>query len=140
VKFTIKMKQDIEFPNVEGVKIAIVKDINELNETTWVVYLLNRNDIALSNVFVTSKGYGEKDGEEQKTSVLRYSYEEVAANEIQLIELIFPDVFHLNNEYWVSYSIGRKMYDKKFIFLPDSITDAHLIEIVPLGKMGILHE
>jgi hypothetical protein len=51
-----------------------------------------------------------------------------------------PDVFHLNNEFWVSYFIGKQIYDKKFIFVPDSIIEDNLIQISPLGLEGVLHE
>jgi 16S rRNA (adenine1518-N6/adenine1519-N6)-dimethyltransferase len=57
-----------------------------------------------------------------------------------VVEPIMPEVFHLYNEYWVSYFIGSQIYDKKFIFVPDSIVDAHLIHIESLGLRGVLHE
>ena len=37
------MKKDIEFPVVEGIKIAIARNINEENEAEWNVYLINRS-------------------------------------------------------------------------------------------------
>ena len=54
--------------------------------------------------------------------------------------MITPDVFHLNNEYWVSYYIGNQIFDKKFIFVPDSIREENLILIENLNLKGILHE
>src|SRR4030095_12386741 len=42
------------------------------------------------------------------------------------IETIIRDVFGLNNEYWVSFYIGKDIYDKKYIFLPESIREEHL--------------
>ena len=50
-----------------------------------------------------------------------------------------PDVFHLNNEYWVSYFIGKQIFDKKFIFVPDSIIEKNIVTIPALGLEGILH-
>jgi len=48
--------------------------------------------------------------------------------------------FHLYSEYWVSYYIDGQIYDKKFIFVPDSITEENLIPIAQLGMEGILHD
>lgn len=135
------MKKDIEFPNVEGVKIAIARKVNEYNEVEWDVYLINRLAVALETVFVNSRGYGfEPDGKEIKTSHLRHFYKEIPAKEIIKVEMISPEVFHLNNEFWVSYYIGNQIFDKKFIFVPESICEENLIHIHQLDLKGILHE
>jgi len=55
------------------------------------------------------------------------------------VETIMPDVFHLNNEYWVSFYVESKIFDKKFIFVPDSIVEENLQPIVELGLDGVLH-
>ena len=36
--------------------------------------------------------------------------------------------------------IGDQIFDKKFIFVPDSIVDENLISVPTLGLEGILHE
>jgi hypothetical protein len=56
-----------------------------------------------------------------------------------LIEPIDSAVFHLNNEYWVSYYIGSQIYDKKFVFVPDTICDENLTFIKILEREGVLH-
>ena len=89
---------------------------------------------------VTSKGYGKKDGEEQKTSILRHMIPTINAGEYALIEPIDPNVFHLNNEYWVSFFIDNQLYDKKYIFVPDSIIEDNLVPIRELGLKGVLHQ
>lgn len=134
------MKKDIPFLPVEGVKIAVVKKHDPKAAFDWVVYLLNENAVPISNVFVTSRGYGFKGEEQQKTSTLRHVIGEVSANDYALIESIDPGVFHLNNEYWVSYYINGQVYDKKFIFVPDSITEANMSQIQRLDLAGVLHE
>lgn len=133
------MKQDIDFPKVEGVKLAIAREKNEIQEYDWYVYLLNYNDFTLNNILITSKGYGEKDGEQQKTSTLRHLIENLDANTFTKVEKIEPAVFHLVNEYWLSYYIDRKIYDKKFLFLPDTIIESNLIMLDMLELEGILH-
>jgi len=134
------MKKDIPFLPVEGVTMAVAQEKNEVGETIWNVYLLNRNSYNLSNVLVTSKGYGSKfDGERQQTSVLRHHIPELEANEVAMIEMIDPSVFHLYNEYWVSYFVNEQVFDKKFIFVPESIIEENLIFIPQLSLKGILH-
>ena len=135
------MKKDIAFPVVEGIKITIARNINEDNEAEWDVYLINRSTTNIDTVLVTSRGYGfDKNGEPIKTSELRHFHKHCGAGEIIKIEMITPDVFHLNNEYWVSYYIGNQIFDKKFIFVPDSIREENLILIENLNLEGVLHE
>jgi hypothetical protein len=131
------MKKDIPFPPVENVLIAIAKDDVD---SFWKVYILNRNKFDLKDVFIRSKGYGILDGDEQKTSVLRHHFPVLASMEYALIEPIDPGVFHLNNEYWISYFVDGQIFDKKFIFVPDSITDSNLSFIPELNTQGVLHK
>ncbi len=133
------MKKDINFDPVRNVFVTIVIDNNDINDPEWKVYIVNRNDEKLENLMITSRGYGKKGNEEQKTSTLRHAIPFLDPNEYALIEPIQPEVFHLNNEYWVSYYINGKVYDKKFIFVPDTIKEENLVTIQELGKQGILH-
>ncbi|MGV3559737.1 hypothetical protein [Larkinella arboricola] len=136
------MKRDISFLPVEGVQVVIARKLTELNQYDWQVFLINQNDVAIRNVFVTSKGYGFSDQTQQQsqiTSTLRHYFEGLQPGEHVVVETIMPDVFHLNNQYWVSYYIGDQIFDKKFIFVPDSITEQNLIQIQELGLEGILH-
>ncbi len=128
------MKKDIQFLPVKDVFFTVAKEQEE-----WKVYLINRGTDLLENVMITSKGYGEKDGEEQKTSVLRHSIPKLEAGEHALIEPIDPQVFHLNNEYWLSFFIGTQVYDKKYIFVPDSISENNLSFIPEINLRGIIH-
>ena len=132
------MKNDINFDPVVGVSVAIAAT-NEAGAISWHVYLLNQNNDYLNNVLITSKGYGQQAGEEVKTSVLRYLFEQVPPRSFVTIEPIDPGIFHLYNEYWVSYYLDQKIYDKKFIFVPDSVVEANLIYISMLDRRGVLH-
>lgn len=133
------MKKDIKKPEVKNVTVAIAKKTNELNVDEWSVYLINQNNFKIENTLVASTGYGETAGEIQKTSTLRHSLQTIEAHSAVLIEPINEDIFHLNNEYWVSYYVDDTLYDKKFIFLPDSIKDENLTYIKELDTKGILH-
>ncbi len=133
------MKKDIEFPQVEGVFVIIAKETNELNETGWYVHLINRNPFPLENVFVTSKGYGTLNDEKQETSVLRHHFPQIHEQSTVLIEPIDTSVFHLNNQYWVSYYAKGQLFDKKYIFLPDSIIEENLTTIPEFESPVVLH-
>lgn len=131
------MINDIEFPEVKNVTLAVIRE--EEDGSPWKVYLINKNQFPIENTLVASKGYGTKEGEQQKTSVLRHFLETVPANQSALIEPIDPGVFHLNNEYWVSYYVGNAIYDKRFLFVPDTICEDNLTFIKELDKQGVLH-
>jgi hypothetical protein len=133
------MKKDIEIPEVINVTVAIVREKTLFDTYDWKVYLINNNNVQLENTLVSSTGYGEKDGKQQKTSTLRHFLETVPAKGSALVEPIDENVFHLNNEYWVSYYIGSQIYDKKFVFVPESINEGNLIFIKELEMEGILH-
>ena len=132
------MKKDITFHPVTGVKIAIAKE--EVNgQTEWGVYIINHNLIELSNVMITSKGYGFIEGEQRKTSTLRHMIQELGPQAIAKVEPIDPSVFVLNNEFWVSYYILDQIFDKKFIFPEGSLVPSNVRHIPELGLEGILH-
>ena len=133
------MIKDIVIPEVKNVTLAVAR-IHPVGETPeWKVYLINNNDFPIENTLVSSKGYGEINGEEQRTSVLRHFLETVPANSSALVEPIDPSVFHLNNEYWVSYYVGRQIYDKRFLFVPDTICEDNVSFIRELDMEGVLH-
>lgn len=134
------MIKDIEFPKVKGVSVAITHTLNELNQPEWTVYLINKNDVDLDNVLVCSKGYGIIDDEKRTTSTLRHLLPHVPAKSNVVIEPIDPAIFFLSNEYWVSYYQGETIFDKKFIFLPETIIESNLIFIPSLNMKGILHD
>ncbi len=140
IQLKITMKKDIEFPQVVGVYVAVLQ--NE-EQDGWEVFLINENNFSLTNVFVTSTGYlAEEDNPKKmkfQSSTLRHSIPILEANEYAKIEPIDESVFHICNEYWVSYYVNDKIFDKKFIFLPNTIAKENFIFIEKLGKKGVLH-
>lgn len=133
------MKKDIEIPEVKNVTVAVVREKTLLDTYEWKVYLINNNTFQIENTLVSSTGYGEKEGRQQKTSTLRHFLETVPARSSALVEPIDEKVFHLNNEYWVSYYVGRQVYDKKFVFVPETICEENIVYIKELEKEGVLH-
>ena len=134
------MKEDIDIPKVGDVSVAIVQEVGEDQALVYNVYLINQRKENLEKVLVTSKGYAtvKKTGEQIKTSTLRKSLGEVEASSFQKIEPIMQDLFGLNNEYWVSFWIGNKMFDKKYIFLSETIKEENFANIPLLNKKGVL--
>ena len=104
----------------------------------WNVYLINLKDEPIETVLVSSKGYGEKDSVSVKTSILRHSIGDIAPKDYALIELIDEQVFGLANEYWLSYYIKGQIYDKKFVFVPESIVESNLIRVPVINKPGVM--
>jgi hypothetical protein len=133
------MIRDIQKPIVKNVTLAVARHKATGATDEWKVYLINSNTFPLQNILVASKGYGERNGEEQKTSVLRHFFDSVEPNSATLIEPIDPKLFHLNNEYWLSYYIGTEVYDKRFVFVPESICEENLTFIKVLETEGVLH-
>ncbi len=136
------MLKDIPELKVEDIALAIVPDVptgetpNEF--TIWDVFLINLKKQAIHRVLVSSQGYGSLQGEEVKTSVLRHFFDEVEPMSAALVEPIDREVFGLNNEYWVSFYVGKTIYDKKYLFLPESILVDNFSLIPVLNKTGVM--
>ncbi|SES25243.1 hypothetical protein [Pedobacter rhizosphaerae] len=132
------MKADLPENLVEDIAMAVVLMGETPEVKNWTVYLVNLKDQPITNVLISSKGYGEKDGKPVKTSVLRHFIGDMEAHTFAGVEAIDPEVFGLTNEYWLSYYIGSTIYDKKFIFLPESIIDSNLIKIPLVNRPGVM--
>ncbi len=132
------MLKDIPNLVVEDIVIAIVQEKNELGETIWSSYLVNLKDEKIEGVIVSTKGYGTFHGSEVKTSMLRHFLETVPAKGFTEIEPIIEDLFGLNNEFWVSFYFRGTIYDKKYIFLPESIKEDFLTNIPLINKRGVM--
>lgn len=134
------MREELKGPKVENVAVAVVQHEDEGGEKAYYAYLLNLRDDIMEGIIITSKGYGtnHESGESVKTSTLRHSLEVLLPNEAAKIEPIMEDVFGLANEYWVSFWIEDQMYDKKFVFLPESISDVNLKKLPVLGLKGVM--
>ena len=87
---------------------------------------------------VTSRGYGKRDDEDVKTSTLRHFLDDIAPTSFVKFEPIIETLFGLNNEYWVSFFLNKVMYDKKYVFLPESIKIENFIQIPIINKKGVI--
>ncbi len=134
------MRKDIRPPKVEGVAMAVVRQQDDDGEEAWYVYLINQRDVALKTVLVSSRGYGQLEGEVRRTSEMRHSLDELGPKSWARIERIMEDVFGLNNQYWLSFYIDGELFDKKYIFLPDSIHEEHFTDLPLMGTRGVMIE
>jgi hypothetical protein len=134
------MREELLGPIVENVAVAVVQGKNEDNETEYNVYLLNLREDIMEGIIITSKGYGQNanTGEKIQTSTLRHCIELMLPNEAAKIEPIVEEVFGLSNEYWVSFWVNDIMYDKKFVFLAETICEKNIKPIPILGAKGVI--
>jgi hypothetical protein len=132
------MLKDIPKLVVENIVVAVVKEPNVEGEMVWNVYIVNLYDEKIEGVLISSKGYGNYEGRDVKTTVLRHMIGEIDPHDYAKIEPIMTNVFGLSNEYWVSFYFEKKMYDKKYIFLPESIKEENFTLIPVLNKRGVM--
>jgi len=104
----------------------------------WDVYILNFKEEDIENVIINSSGYGEINGEQVKTTVLRYFYDKIEAQSFVKLELIKREVFQLANEYWLSFSLNNQMYDKRYIFVNGSIEPSNFTHVRLLNRKGVM--
>jgi len=131
------LKKDIERPDVEDLALAVILE-EENGQNIWNVFLINLHIVPIKNVIVTSKGYGEYKGEAIKTSTLRHFFEEIPDLEFTRVEPIMENTFGLTNEFWVSFYIDDKIYDKQYIFLPETINEKNFTKIPLLNVEGVM--
>lgn len=133
------MIKDIEDPKVEDIALAAVPENFEgSDKPEWYVYLINLKDIGIDNVLVASRGYGEVGDKKVETSQLRHFVEHIPPKSFAKIEPIVEELFGINNQYWVSFYIDRLIFDKKYVFLAETIQKKNLTEIPLMGKKGVL--
>jgi len=137
--------KNIHFPKVERVSIAIIREGDQATpaEPNWTAYVVNFSDDTLVNLLVATKGYGEVDGQPQRTSVLRHLIKHLAPGQAAVIERVDPQVFGLANEFWLSFykeADPTVIYDKKYVFMPGSIAEEHVIRVPGFDMHGIVHD
>jgi len=137
------MKKDITIPEVENVFVAAVQSrefgsSDDFMEKVWYIYLVNDSDFNLDSVMVVSKAFGTIDGEMKKTSLLRHAFVEIPAVSVVKVEMLEKSVTTLNNEFMVTFFIGKTLYDKKFTFIDNSISENNLEEVPILFVDGVI--
>lgn len=131
------MKKDIENPIVKDIYIAMVYEWNaEFKTYEWNAYILNDGSTPVELVFVVSKGFHG----DTKTATMRHSMEALEAKSYQKLEFVQKEVLDLTNEFFVTYYLRAKLYEKRFTFKKASVSEENLAQIPLLDKSGILAE
>ena len=102
------------------------------------MYLINQKDEPLENVLVSSRGYGELEGETRRTSEMRHFLDTLEPRSWARIERIVEDVFALNNQYWLSFYLGQELFDRKYIFVAGSIEEENFTTLPLMNKRGVM--
>lgn len=136
------MLKDIPQLEVTDVAIAIVPLEEQVEENPeeamWQVYILNLKKEMIENVMISSQGYGSYGGESVKTGVLRQFMGNIESGSFMKVEALEQNVAGLNNEYWVSFYMNGQIYDKKYVFLPESINEEFYTHIPLIDKRGVM--
>lgn len=134
------MKKDIPILKVEDMVVAVVPRMahEEDHEEFWDSYLINLKEEPIFAVLVNSRGYGVLDGEQRRTTTLRYFWEKIEPLSAVKIEPVQKSVLRLANEYWISFSFHDYLYDKKYVFVPGSLEEIHFTDIPLLARKGVM--
>ncbi|SMC42155.1 hypothetical protein [Cellulophaga tyrosinoxydans] len=131
------MKKDIEIPVAKDVHVAIVHEWSEeFLSKDWNAYIINNRTTPIDMVLIVSKGY---DGT-TKTSTMRHGIGFIAPKSFEKIELVQEEVFKLTNEFFVTFFAEDKLFERKYIFPKNSISEKNLTSLPLLEKDGILAE
>ncbi|MCP4123277.1 MAG: hypothetical protein GY751_16105 [Bacteroidetes bacterium] len=131
------MLKDIDFEKVEDTAMAVVPEMVE-GEQVWTAYLINTGTEVLESVLISSKGYGEIDKKMVKTSELRQMIELIEPGKFVKVEEIRDELFKLSNEFWISFSKQGYLFDKKYVFVPETLHIDNLTSIPVIEKPGVL--
>lgn len=129
------MKKDIIIPKVENVYVAAVKEYNELHRTEdWNIYIINNKSVALEMILIVSTGYSS----DKITSTMRHKLETLPAKSYAKVELLMEELLSLKNEFLVTFFQDNKMYDKSFVFEPNTINNLSLKQLPLIKQLGVL--
>lgn len=107
----------------------------------WDAYLINLRDRAIRNVIVNMRGYDQPQDntETTHTSNLRVFIEDIPPQSYVRVEAVPTNIHHLTHQYWVSFTEdGRRLYDKKFVFVKGSLDAMHFTQLPLLDRPGVM--
>ena len=129
------MKKDIEILVAKDVYVAMIREWNkEFLDKDWNAYIINDRNTPIEITMVVSKGY-DKD---RKSSTMRHGIGDMQPKSFRKIEVVQEDVLGLNNEFFVTFYADNKLYEKRFVFEKNTVTENNLVNIQLINKEGIL--
>jgi len=129
------VKKDIEIPVAKDVFVAMIREWNEefLNKD-WNAYIINDRKTPIEMTMLVSKGYDQ----DRKSSTMRHGIGDMEPKSFRKIEVVQEDVLGLNNEFFVTFYADNKLYEKRFVFEKNTVTENNLVNIQLIDKEGIL--
>ena len=129
------MKKDIHIPEVKDVYIAVVREYNETYKVfDWNAYIINDKPLCLDMVIIVTKGYSK----DKITTTFRKKIDALPAKSFAKIEMIQEDVLSMNNVFNVSFFEDNKIYEKRFEFQKNTISESFLDDIPLMRLKGVL--
>lgn len=129
------MRKDIEIPEVENVFIVAIKEWDkDFTGQLWNIYLVNDRDDVISTVLVVSRGKSD----DRKTSTLRHGLGDIKPKSSIKVEFIADEVLGFTNEYLLTFFAENKLFEKKFIFEVNSISEENVTNIPSMESEGVL--
>ncbi|CAM4159877.1 hypothetical protein [Zobellia nedashkovskayae] len=128
------MKKDIEIPIAKDVQVAIIREWNEeFLSKDWNAYITNNRADQIEMVMVVSKGFDE----ERQTTTMRHSMGTILPSDFKKIELLQEEVLALDNEFFVTFFAEGKLFEKRFLFQKNTVSEKNLSTIPIIEKDGI---
>ncbi|MBU2975135.1 hypothetical protein [Zobellia sp. B3R18] len=129
------MKKDIEIPIAKDVHVAIIREWNDdFLSKDWNAYIINNRPDQIELTIVVSKGYDA----ERKTSTMRHGIGTILPKSFKKVEMLLEDVLALDNEFFVTFFAEGKLFEKRFLFPKNTISEKDLGPIPIIEKEGIL--
>ncbi|MBK8442444.1 MAG: hypothetical protein IPL35_03075 [Sphingobacteriales bacterium] len=131
------MIRNVKFFKVEDIALAVVPD-NSDDLELFSTYILNLKEEDLQNVLIRARGVGEIEGKNLQTATLTVLLENVAGGTFVKIDSFEKEATALSNEYWISFRQNGYMYDKKYVFVAESIVEDNFSDLPLMNCKGVI--
>ncbi len=131
------MIRNVKFLKVENIALAVVPD-NSDDLELFSTYIINLKEEDLQNVLIRARGVGEIEGKNLQTATLTVLLENVAGGTFVKIDSFEKEATALSNEYWISFRQNGYMYDKKYVFVAESIVEDNFTDLPLMNCKGVI--
>tara|TARA_R110000850_G_scaffold271031_2_gene404699 strand:- start:94321 stop:94716 length:396 start_codon:yes stop_codon:yes gene_type:complete len=129
------MRKDIEIPEVKDIYIAAIKEWDDdFLSQNWNVYLINNSRKDMEATIVVSRGSDA----DRKTATLRHGLGTIPAQTTRKIEFIAEEVLPFKNEFLLTFFAEGKLYDRTYVFEPNTIKEDNIKTIPLLENKAVL--
>jgi hypothetical protein len=129
------MRKDIEIPQAENIHIVAIKEWDqEIEAALWTIYFVNNREEEIDTVLVMSRG----NTNDKKTTTLHRNLGNISSKDAVKVEFMADEVLGFTNEYLVTFFAENKLFERKFTFAPNSISDEKTVKLPAVDTEGIL--